>query len=97
MVVSWYDRSTDENSFGVYRREDNGTWQKVSDVPTRDMAGEGGNYTWTDTTDDQSGQCYMVAAEGGFDAGSARKNVRCGPTRGSSPSRCPQIPNSGTA
>ena len=41
MVVSWYDRSDDENSFAVYRREDNGTWQKVYDVPTRDMAGVG--------------------------------------------------------
>jgi hypothetical protein len=92
VVVSWYDRSTDENSFAVYRREDNGTWQKVSDVPTRDLAGVGGNYTWTDTSDNQSGQCYMVAAEGSFDAGYSTEECTVRPDPRQFPQSVPSDP-----
>ncbi len=69
VVVSWYDRSNDENSFAVYRRDGAGNWQKVYDVPTRDTAGVGDNYSWVDDNQDQSGQCYMLAAEGSYGTG----------------------------
>ena len=91
VVVAWYDRSTDESSFAVYRLDGGGNWQKVYDVPTRDMAGAGGNYTWIDINNDQSGQCYMVAAEGTSGTGTSSETCTVRPD----PKRFPQsIPSS---
>ena len=64
VVVSWYDRSTDELAFIVYRRDAQGNWQNVHEVATHDEAGQGEDYSWVDTDRNQSGQCYMIAAAG---------------------------------
>ncbi len=64
VVVSWYDRSTDELAFIVYRRDAQGNWQNVHEVATHDEAGQGEDYSWVDTDRNQSGQCYRIAAAG---------------------------------
>ena len=69
VVVNWYDRSTDERSFIVYRRDAAGNWQNVYEVPTRDETGQGDDYSWVDTDTNQSGQCYMIAAVGTWGSG----------------------------
>jgi hypothetical protein len=60
--VRWYDRSTTEQKFVVYKRGLNGAWEVIDQVPTRSMAGESGNYSYLDTDHSVSGQCYMMAA-----------------------------------
>ena len=83
VVVPWYDRSTDEQSFIVYRRDASGNWQNVYQVATRDEAGQGDSYSWVDTDLNQSGQCYMIAAVGIFGAGDSSEEctVRPDPTQ----------------
>jgi hypothetical protein len=60
--VRWYDRSTTEQKFVVYKRGLNGAWQVIDQVPTRNVTGESGDYSYLDTDHSVSGQCYMVAA-----------------------------------
>jgi hypothetical protein len=60
--VHWYDRSTTEQKFVVYKRDQNGAWQVINQVPTRNVAGESGDYSYLDTDHGVSGQCYMIAA-----------------------------------
>jgi hypothetical protein len=67
VTVTWYDTSSNERGFKVFKRDLNGNWQQVYQVPTRAMYGSSGSlplytYTWTDTSTDVSGQCYRVAA-----------------------------------
>ena len=80
VVVNWYDRSTDEQSFVVYRRDAAGNWQNVYEVPTRDQTGQGDDYSWVDTDTNQSGQCYMIAAVSTWGSGVHRRGVH-GPAR----------------
>ena len=89
VVVPWYDRSTDEQSFIVYRRDASGNWQNVYQVATRDETGQGDSYSWVDTDLNQSGQCYMIAAVGILVPVTVRRSARSGRTRRSSlsPSR----------
>jgi hypothetical protein len=62
VTVRWYDRSSDEQTFIVYRRDQTGAWQPVYQVPTRNVADDSGDYTYVDSDDSLSGQCYMIAA-----------------------------------
>jgi hypothetical protein len=62
VTVHWYDRSTTEQKFVVYKRDQNGAWQVVDQVPTRSIAGESGDYWYLDPETSVSGQCYMIAA-----------------------------------
>lgn len=91
VVVSWYDRSTDAQSFIVYRRDAQGEWQEVYQVPTHDVAG-GGDYSWVDTGTAQSGQCYMIAAVGTYGAGYSSEECTVRPD----PNRFPQVIPSAT-
>jgi hypothetical protein len=74
VIVRWFDRSDDEQTFTVYRRNASGGWQLVHQEPTRDVAG-GGDYAWTDTDTSMSGQCYMIAASNGD--GSSGSSEEC--------------------
>ncbi len=60
--VRWYDRSTTEQRFVVYKRGQNGSWQVINQIPTRNVTGESGDYSYLDTDHSVSGQCYMIAA-----------------------------------
>lgn len=62
VTVRWYDRSTTEQKFVVYKRDQNGAWQVINQVPTRNVAGMSGDYSYLDTDHSVSGQCYMIAA-----------------------------------
>jgi hypothetical protein len=46
----------------VEKRDQQGAWDVVHTVPTRDMAGSGDTYSWVDTATNVSGQCYRIAA-----------------------------------
>jgi hypothetical protein len=87
VVVRWYDRSDNENSFIVWRLDGQGNWQNVYEVPTYNQAGAGEGYSWTDTDTDQSGQCYMIAAVDA--AGAGDSPVEC--TVRPDPSQFPQV------
>ena len=72
VTIDWYDRSTDEQKFVLYRRTATGAWQDIYEVPTHSVAGVGDNYSYVDTSRSLSGQCYMIAAvnqNGGGDTG----------------------------
>jgi hypothetical protein len=87
VTVEWYDRSTDAQKFVVYRRDSNGVWQSVHEVPAN-TAGTGNNsYSWVDTDLSLSGQCYMIAAVNA--AGAAGKTAEECTVR-PDPSRFPQ-------
>jgi hypothetical protein len=77
VTVNWYDRSSDEQSFVVYRRDADGTWQPVDEVPTRNVAGSGERYAWVDTDLSLGGQCYMIAAVNAMGSGSTAEGPRC--------------------
>jgi hypothetical protein len=62
VTVGWYDRSTNEQKFVVYKRDQQGNWQDVYEVPSRNVGGADGDYSWVDNDHSVSGQCYMVAA-----------------------------------
>lgn len=65
VTVNWFDRSDNERGFRVEKRNKQGHWQVVHQVPTRNVVGSGlgrENYTWVDTSRDISGQCYRIAA-----------------------------------
>ncbi len=62
VTVDWYDRSTNEQQFVVYKRDLQGDWQQVYEVPSRNVAEPDGNYSWVDTDTSVSGQCYSAAA-----------------------------------
>jgi len=57
VVVSWQDRSSNEDGFAIRRTD--GT--AVADLRTRDKGGMGGYYTVVDSAPDTGGiQCYVV-------------------------------------
>lgn len=87
VTVCWYDRSTDETKFVVYKRDVHGNWQSVYQVPTKDTAGSGDTYRWVDTDTSVSGQCYMIAAVDSFGSGNTKEECTVRPD----PSRFPQI------
>jgi hypothetical protein len=86
VTVSWYDRSTDEQQFVVYKRDLGGNWEQVYEVPSRDVAGADGDYTWVDTDHSVSGQCYMIAAVNYAGAGDSGEECTVRPD----PSQFPQ-------
>lgn len=86
VTVRWYDRSTDEQKFIVYRRDQRGAWQDVDEVPTRDVPGTGGDYTYIDASRGLSGQCYMIEAVNVNGAGDTQEQCTVRPD----PSQFPQ-------
>lgn len=62
VTVGWYDRSTNEQKFVVYKRNLQGAWQQVYEVASRNVAAADGDYSWVDSNRSVSGQCYMIAA-----------------------------------
>jgi hypothetical protein len=86
VTVGWYDRSTDEQQFIVYKRNLQGNWQQVYAVPSRNVAQADGDYSWVDTDTSVSGQCYMVAAVNADGAGYTSEECTVRPD----PSRFPQ-------
>jgi hypothetical protein len=60
--IRWYDRSTIEQKFVVYKRDRYGAWQVVYQVPTRNVQDMSGDYSYLDTDTSVSGQCYRIAA-----------------------------------
>jgi hypothetical protein len=91
VTVRWYDRSDNEQTFTVYRRDTQGNWQPVHQVPTRDMAG-GGDYSWVDTDTSLSGQCYEITASNSDGASSTAEECTVRPD----PDRFPLSIPSGT-
>ena len=90
VTIGWYDRSTDEQKFVLYRRDGHGAWQEIYEVPTRNVAG-GGDYSYVDTNRSLSGQCYMVAAVNQNGSGYTKEECTVRPD----PSRFPQsVPQS---
>jgi hypothetical protein len=69
VTVDWYDRSTNEQQFVVYKRDLQGDWQQVYEVPSRNVAEPDGDYSWVDTDISVSGQCYRIAAVNAEGAG----------------------------
>lgn len=86
VTVCWYDRSTDEQRFVVYRRDQGGIWQAVYQTPTRNTAGVGDDYSYLDTDLSVSGQCYMIAAVNAVGSGATQEECTVRPD----PSRFPQ-------
>jgi hypothetical protein len=88
VTIRWFDRSTDEQKFVLYKRDLQGTWREIYEVPTRDMTGYSGDYSYVDTDRSISGQCYMLAAAGPNGSGYAGEQCTVRPD----PSRFPQTP-----
>jgi hypothetical protein len=86
VTVGWSDRSTDEQKFLVYKRDQGGQWHVIHQEPTRDTAYAGGDYSFVDSDLSVSGQCYMVAAVNDMGAGYTREECTVRPD----PSRFPQ-------
>jgi FG-GAP-like repeat len=62
VTVKWYDRSDNERGFQVDKRDQNGNWQMVRRISTLNVPGTGQQYSWVDTSQSISGQCYRVGA-----------------------------------
>jgi hypothetical protein len=87
VTVSWFDRSSTEQKFVVYKRDLRGAWRVIYQVPTRNVAGSSGDYSYLDTDTSVSGQCYMIAAVDSSDqAGYTQEECTVRPD----PSRFPQ-------
>jgi hypothetical protein len=86
VTVRWYDRSNNEEGFRIYRRNIQGNWQLVNDTPTKNMADDKGDYSWVDTDQSMSGQCYVVTAYNSTNSGSSGEECTVRPD----PSRFPQ-------
>jgi hypothetical protein len=86
VTVRWYDRSTDEQKFVLYRRDQHGAWQAIYEVPTHNVASADGDYSYVDTDRSISGQCYMIAAVNDNGAGYTQEECTVRPD----PSRFPQ-------
>jgi hypothetical protein len=74
VTVSWTDSSTKEDRFDVQRRDSigqhAGQWTSLGGYATRNMAGTGDTYTWTDGssfTPADLQRCYRVDASGSVD------------------------------
>jgi hypothetical protein len=91
VTVRWYDRSSNEQKFVVYRRDQYGAWHSVDQVPTRNMADDSGDYTYVDSDRSLSGQCYVIAAVNADGGGYTQEQCTVRPD----PSRFPQtVPSS---
>ena len=88
VTVGWYDRSSNEQNFVVYKRNLQGAWQQVYEVASRNVAQADGDYSWVDTDHSVSGQCYMVAAVNADGAGYTSEECTVRPD----PSQFPQSP-----
>ena len=84
VVVGWYDRADNANSFIVYRLEPRATRRTSTRSPRTTRPGAAEPYSWTDTDTDQSGQCYMIAAVDAEALPTARWSAPSGPTPASS-------------
>jgi hypothetical protein len=89
VTLTWEDISTDEQQFAVYHRDRNGNWQIIDRVPTRDMAGAGGIYTYVDTSRWVSGQCYMIGAFNADGAGDTTEQCTVRPDPSTFPQSVP--------
>jgi hypothetical protein len=88
--LCWVDKSTDEQSFKVYRRGTNG-WYLYTVYGTRSSSGVGDQYSVTDYDTGVSGQCYMIAAvASGEDPGYSSEQCTVRPD----PNLFPQTPPS---
>jgi hypothetical protein len=88
VTVGWYDRSTDEQKFVLYRRTASGAWQEIYEVPTRNVTG-GGDYYFVDTDRSLSGQCYRIAAVNQNGGGYTSEECTVRPDPGSFPQSVP--------
>jgi hypothetical protein len=86
VTIRWYDRSTNEQKFILYKRTLTGAWRDIYETPTRDSAGTGTNYSYVDSDRSVSGQCYMIAAVNQDGAGYTKEQCTVRPD----PSRFPQ-------
>ena len=68
VTVGWSDHSTNEQKFVVYKRNLQGNWQQVYEVPSCDVADADGDYSWVDSDHGVSGQCYKIAAVNAYGA-----------------------------
>jgi hypothetical protein len=75
VTLGWKDQSTDEQKFVVMKRTQQGGWVAIYDVPTRNMASTGDDYSYVDTGMLESGQCYMIVAVN--DRGTGYSKERC--------------------
>jgi hypothetical protein len=87
VTVSWFDRSSTAQKFVVYKRDLHGAWRVIYQVPTRNVAGSSGDYSYLDKDTSVSGQCYMIAA---VDSSGQEGYTQEGCTVRPDPSRFPQ-------
>jgi hypothetical protein len=90
VTVHWYDRSTDEQKFVLYRRDQGGAWQEIYQAPTKNMGEQDGDYSYVDTDLSLSGQCYMIAAVNTSGAGYAPEQCTVRPDANRFPQTVPQ-------
>src|SRR5262249_46741599 len=88
VTVHWFDRSDDEQKFVLYKRDLQGAWREIDEVPTRNVADGSGDSFFADPDHSISGQCYMVAAVGPTGAGYSAEQCTVRPD----PSRFPLLP-----
>lgn len=74
VTVSWTDSSTTEDRFDIQRRDSTGQhagqWWALDGSATRNKAGTGDSYTWTDGSSfilSDGERCYRVVASGNVD------------------------------
>jgi len=74
VTVSWTDSSTTEDRFDIQRRDSTGQhagqWWALDGSATRNKAGTGDSYTWTDGSPfilSDGERCYRVVASGNVD------------------------------
>jgi hypothetical protein len=82
VTVNWFDRSDNERGFRVEKRDKQGNWQMVHQVPTRNVLGSGlgrEDYTWVDTSRSISGQCYRIGAYNDTDIAYTEENCTVRP------------------
>ncbi len=89
VTVGWYDRSTDEQKFVVYKRNLQGAWQQVYEVASSDVGSADGDYYWVDNDHSVSGQCYMVAAVNANGAGDTSEECAVRPDASRFPQSVP--------
>jgi hypothetical protein len=88
VTIRWYDRSTNEQKFILFRRDVHGAWREIYEVPTSDVAG-GGDYTYVDTDRSMSGQCYKIAAVNAGGGGETQEECTVRPDSSRFPQQVP--------
>jgi hypothetical protein len=78
VTLRWTDGDDNELYWGVWKRDNTGTWRELKDMPTVNSFGFGTAYSYTDSSSNPGGDCYGVLAENNIGGDFSTMNSTCG-------------------